>query len=505
MKYNIFNYINRLLTITTAMVLVMTLTSGCCRAQRSDTDTEVIKPTRMPLEYVAIDTSYSFICYDTSHLRFGSDTTMWRHFAQKWQRVTSSRKGHINIIQIGASHVQGGTFPHRLRRNFLLPFTDFLSDRGMIFPYSAAVKCNNPFDYKVSRSHALDLTRNVYKEPLEQLGLCGIAVTAHDSLAIVGMRLCDEELPFTTRRIVIMGESRGGVVPQLRIIQPDTLILNPVRIDTALRRYTYRFEQSIDSFSIILPCDSGQAFALTGVYLANDAPGISYHSIGVNGASVSDYLRKCPYLVRDLQMMPPDLAIFCIGINDASGPNFDSVVFKNNYLQLVDSIRAVNPDCAFLFVTNNDSYRRSRKRYSVNMNGLQVRDAFFRIAEATGGAVWDQFSVMGGLRSMDIWYQKGLAQRDRIHFTRSGYELVGDMLSNAIFETLRNLIPKEQETREPVPEDALMRRRQQPTDNVNEKALYKRRRGDHMEALNNRDNQSNNPESRDEGLRYIYY
>ncbi len=430
------NNLHRFVTILGSMAMVIMLTAGCCQAQRPDVVGVGVKPTRVPLEPVVIDTSYSFICYDTSHLRFGGDTTTWRHFAEKWYRVTSSRKGHINIVQIGASHVQGGTFPHRLRRNILLPFTDFLSDRGMVFPYSAAVKCNNPFDYKVSRSRPLELTRNVYKEPLEQLGLCGIAVTARDTEAVVGMRLCDDNLPFTTRRIVLLGESRGGVVPQLRIVQHDTIVLNPISIDTMLRRYTFSLEHSVDSFSILLPCTPGQSFAITGVYLASDSPGISYHSIGVNGSSVSDYLNKCPYWVSDLRMLPPDLVIFGIGINDAAGPNFDPAVFKNNYLRLIESIRAVNPDCAILFVTNNDSYRRSRKKYTVNNNGPIVRDAFFQLAEATGAAVWDQFAVMGGLRSMDVWCRNGLAQRDRVHFTRSGYELLGDMLSNAIFETL---------------------------------------------------------------------
>ena len=507
MSHCIITPLYRRVRLVLPMVLFLWLTVGCCHAQSSDPANDN-KPVLVPLEPVPIDTSFSFICYDTSHLRFGNDTTAWRRLAKKWHQVTSMRKGHLNIVQIGASHVQGGTFPHRVRRNMLMPFTDFLSDRGMIFPYSAAVKCNNPFDYKVSRSHALELTRNVYKEPLEKLGLCGIAVTAHDSLAVVGMRLCDADLPFTTQRIVLLGESRGGVVPQLQLVTPDTLTLNPTTIDTVLRRYTFELDRSVDSFKILMPCSTGQSFALTGVYLANDAPGVSYHSIGVNGASVSDYLRKCPFLVSDLHMLHPDLVIFCIGINDASGPNFDSVVFKNNYLQLVDSVRAVNPDCAFLFVTNNDSYRRVRKKYSVNTNGLQVRDVFFRLAEATGGAVWDQFAVMGGLRSMETWYQHGLAQRDRIHFTRSGYELLGDMLSNAIFEALRNLKPAEQQVQNDASDSKDLKRRRRNTGDDGDKYLYRRRNGDQTKASDYSTQQDNkqidNLDSRDEGFRYIY-
>ncbi|MDD4395772.1 MAG: GDSL-type esterase/lipase family protein, partial [Bacteroidales bacterium] len=128
----------------------------------------------------------------------------------------------------------------------------------------------------------------------------------------------------------------------------------------------------------------------------------------------------------------PDLVIFGIGINDAAGKDFDTTAFENNYLQLIQRIRSVNPDCAFIFMTNNDSYKRySRKKYSVNMNGPIIRRSFYRLAQQTGGAVWDQFDIMGGLRSMEKWRTAQLAQYDRVHFTYKGYNLMGDLFYNA--------------------------------------------------------------------------
>ena len=471
------------------VIVGLFLAAACCEAQSPNEST--VAPQRVPLDPVEYDTTHSFIIYDSNHLYFSSDTSKFAIFARKWHEVTTSRKGIINIVQIGASHVQGGTFPHRIRRNFLLPYSDFLSDRGMIFPYSAAVKCNNPFDYKVLRTRPLDLTRNVYKEPAEQLGLCGIAVTAADSAAEIKMKMNEPELSWATNEIVLLGESRGGVMPQLRISTEsnDSLLILPTAVDKKLRRYTFQLPATVDSFSIVLQCDSGQAFAVTGVYMANGNNGISFHSIGVNGASLNDYLRKCPYFTTDLQMLKPDMVIFGIGINDASGPNFDTVVFKNSYLQLVDSVRSVNPDCVFVFVTNNDSYKKSKKKYFVNNNGELARQAFYRIAEETGGAVWDQFAIMGGLRSMETWYKNGLAQRDRVHFSRAGYELLGDMLSNAIFEALRrqtaNLGPSVQ----------------QPPDSTttNRKALYK---GNNSKSNNKKTNTANRE---DERPAYILY
>ena len=172
------------------------------------------------------------------------------------------------------------------------------------------------------------------------------------------------------------------------------------------------------------------------MFLDNRKQGFSFHSIGVNGASVPDYLR-CEHFTRDLRLLHPDLVIFGIGINDAMPAVFDTAAFRRNYLRLVDSIRSVNPDCAFIFITNNDSFRKvRRRRYAVNTNGLLARKVFYRLAEETGGAVWDQFEVMGGLRSMEKWTKEGLAQGDRIHFTRAGYQLVGNLFTNALFEAV---------------------------------------------------------------------
>ena len=444
---------------TLVFFLLCFLMTGCGRAQNSRRNPVTINDS---LLFVPIDTSWSFINYDSNHLILSSDSSQMRRFAMKWYKLLATGQGHLNIMQLGASHVQGGTFPHTIRRNILIGACNAVGEsgydtrnthfpvgpRGMIFPYSAAVKCNNPFDYRISRSSALTLTRCVYKEPDQMLGLTGIAVTAADSAADVSVTLAEPDIDFATHRIILLGNSVGGLIPQLYIIEEsgDTVKVPLTEADEGFRRYTFDLPHTVDSFHVFLPCHPGQSFAITGIYLDHPWPvlqtsGITFHSIGVNGASVSDYLTKCPFFTTDLEMIDPDLVILGIGINDASGPNFDTAVFRQRYLQLVDSIRAVKPDCAFIFITNNDSYRRVKRKYSVNNNGPLAREAFLRVAEQCGGAVWDQFTIMGGLTSMDLWSKNDLGQRDHVHFTRKGYQLLGDLLSNAIFETLVQMRP----------------------------------------------------------------
>ena len=385
----------------------------------------------------AQETNYFFIRQEANKLHYDSTSAPMQAFFQKWNRMVISHQGNISIIHIGGSHVQAGTLPHRIRTNILSAYPTLVSGRGLIFPYSAAANCNNPNDYRVHCPQRVILTRNVHKEPAYPLGLCGIAVTAHDEPTTIQILNTDTQFDYSVTRVVILGHSPQGVVPQLSY---DNHYTSPSYIDSQRHRYIFNLARTVDSIEILLPCGDGQSFTLNGVQLSSRNAGITYNSIGVNGAAVPDYL-KCN-LHDDLHLLHPDLVIFGIGINDAHGTDFDSVAFRRNYLKLCDSIRSINPQCAFIFITNNDCYRKtSRRSYSVNTNGLQVRDVCYRLAAATGGAVWDQFEIMGGLRSMEKWQKAGLAQKDKVHFTRAGYQLIGDMFSQALLDAIHSAKP----------------------------------------------------------------
>lgn len=383
------------------------------------------------MEKRAVDT-LEFANFEADTFAFDVQNSKLIPFFQKFEEVVNTGEGNVNILHLGSSHVQAGTLSHTIRRNLLLSYPHLTARRGMIFPYSAANKCNNPADYKVKRSCEFQLIRNVYQEHLTPLGATGIAVYVQGQPAEIKITLSDEDLEFCTNRIIVLGESNDGkVVPWIRV---DTTYYYPVIKDPDLRRFVFDVKDFTDSFTVVMPCDSTERFTLTGVFLDNDSPGLTFHSIGVNGADLDDYLR-CPYFELDMELLQPDMVIFGIGINDANSDKFDSLTFKNRYLQLIQRIQKVNPECAFVFITNNDSYKKiSRRNYAVNKNNLQVREVFYRLADLTQGAVWDQFDIMGGLKSMDKWRQSGYAQTDRIHFTVKGYKLLGDLFFNAFVD-----------------------------------------------------------------------
>jgi lysophospholipase L1-like esterase len=169
--------------------------------------------------------------------------------------------------------------------------------------------------------------------------------------------------------------------------------------------------------------------------------GIMYHSIGVNGAHVPAFLR-CQLFSEQLAELNPDMVILGLGINDAYGRRFSQARFEDHYGQLIDKIKAAAPNALIVFTTNNDSYLY--RRY-VNKNGEKVQDSMFKMAKKYNAGVWDMFSVMGGLNSIVLWQKNGLAQSDKIHFTREGYLMIADLFFGALMKDFENYVLNKKE------------------------------------------------------------
>ena len=383
---------------------------------------------------------YDFTHFERNHLIYPSgDSMAMERFFTKMDSVVNFGVGNVNILHIGGSHVQAGTFTQQFRDDLLNIGDDLMGGSYFVFPFTAG-GTNNPSHYVIHSTGEWKYCRNaVRRDTDKRMGLAGAAVITTDSTAtiqIITRERYPSEIPpyYDFNKVTLLGFSETeNVVPALGY-EGDTLHGD---YDEEQSAYIFDLPDYTDSICILFDSVPGE-FTLTGVLLENDRPGISVHGVGVNGASVPSYLR-CDDFERDLALIKPDLIIFGIGINDAADKDFEVEAFKQNYRELIGIMLDVNPECALLFVTNNDSFksRRGKKKkriYEVNTNGVVVEQAFMELAKEYDAAVWDQFDIMGGLRSMQKWQNEGLAQRDKVHFTKDGYILIGDLLFNALIE-----------------------------------------------------------------------
>lgn len=436
--------------IVTLIFALLALCVGLVRGQVDLTAADSLPEMPTCTDTLVVDTVVTYVenaddldeTPEETEIRIEIDTLYWgrdsyalARFYEKLGRVLKTHQGHVHIIQIGGSHIQAGTMTHCIRKHLLDEFGAPAAARGFIFPYFAASACNNPSDYKTGKTRPFNLIRNVHQNYVFPLGAAGIAVWNADSLNSITIKMNAPKFDFVADTIVLLGKAYGWPIDP--ILKEDTIYHFPDSIDFDNDRYYFYIDRPVKDFTLYFPCSKGDTFVVNGILLKNSRPGITLSSIGVNGAQTTSYLR-CKNLTRDMRLLQPDLVIFNIGVNDAYGSSFDSVAFKNNYLKLVARIREASPDCAFIFVTNNDTWKKGKKgRYYVNKTGPMVQDVMYRLADLTGGAVWDQFAVMGGLKSMESWRKKGLAQKDRVHFTAAGYNLMGDLFWDAFIRELK--------------------------------------------------------------------
>ncbi len=380
--------------------------------------------------------SYMFAHFEENEITFPSgDSTAFVRFFKKLDTLFFFGEGDVNIVHIGGSHVQSGTFSNRMRRNLLSMRYGIEGGRGVVFPFSVA-KSNTPSSYYSSYTGKWSYCRNAQAKTPLRMGLTGMAAVTSDTSATVTIvsrernPMDDSPHDFSFDKVQVLGRTDSDtLVPVLYL---DSLMLYPVSHDPDKDLYEFALPRFTDS--LVLGTSGGPGeWHLTGIVLDHGRPGLTYHGIGVNGASLHSYF-KCEDFERDLALLEPDLMIFAIGINDANTARFNKELFISNYMKMVDMVHRVAPDCAILFVTNNDSFRRSRRSYYLNQNGPVVQDAFYQLARRYDAGVWDLFRIMGGLNSMKQWESAGLANRDKIHFTERGYILIGDLLYNALLD-----------------------------------------------------------------------
>ena len=440
-----------------------------------------------------------YALFDTTAnaIQFPQGDAAFQKLYEKLDSLVFLKQGKLRILHLGGSHIQADVMSGRFRERLAMSYPAMAADRGFVFPYSAA-RTNTPSSYSSVYKGKWDMSKNVLREVTKPLGLLGIAVSTEDPRAeftIAINRYSPEPLWFFNRARLFGFADSANIEPvllldsavihgtldsangsyvfelprlsdtlQIAMLWSDTLlqdslaqaIEDSIALDSLMRDSLLQdsiiaaalpgdslFQDSVpvdtlaaDSLADSLQGPARPRFTLSGILLENSSPGISYTSVGINGARVPHYFEEpCPNLERDLQFYKPDLVILSIGINDANVENFDEKRFRANYDTLITRLYRVVPNVPIIFTTNNDSYKKiRRKRYAKHPNGALARDAFMKLADDYKAGLWDLFTLMGGLGSMSDWEKAGLAKRDKVHFTHDGYVFLGDMLYAAFLK-----------------------------------------------------------------------
>jgi lysophospholipase L1-like esterase len=378
---------------------------------------------------------YPFIDYQKNKIEFPSDSSRFVRINEKLSRLIQEGQGKLEILQIGGSHIQADIYSNVARYRLQYFYPGLNGGRGFVFPYSIA-KTNNPVNLKVEYTGEWTSCRNVQKKKTCTLGLAGISVSTEDSIASFKIYSYESYHQYDFNKVKIFYEFSDSLFYKISLA--DSTLLDSLRIDTLNHYAEYFFNDYIDTLHLQLQkMDScSKPFTFYGASMETDDPGIVYHSIGINGASIPSFLR-CQLFQEQLSVISPDLVVLSLGTNDAYGKNFDSNVYYNNYDSLITRILLANPEVALLITVPNDDYLY--KRYP-NKYTAQQAEVIYKLAQKYGAGVWNLYEIMGGFNSSQTWYNYQLMKYDRIHFTKEGYILKGDLYFNAILKMFDNYI-----------------------------------------------------------------
>lgn len=331
-----------------------------------------------------------------------------------------STGGQVSIVHIGDSHIQADFFSGAVRKKLQECYGN--AGRGFVFPYRIAGS-NGALDVRFSYAGEWQYCHIKKGYADCTMGVAGYAVTpvSGASFSIDVASKADTDARFS--KITFL-DNNGGFLPT------DS---HGVYSPTKENKYTtLHFDDLQEKLTIKPASEEGNRPQLQGMVLENGKPGVLYHALGVNGSTVSQYLRSTDF-TQQISELNAALVIISFGTNDSytTPAKFCTECQKENYRKLIAKIREQNPDVGILLTTPPDHYYY--RRYP-NKNVKPLVESMYELAAEEEVALWDLYAAMGGAGSIAEWHKEGLSRGDLIHFTRDGYQLQGDMLYNALLD-----------------------------------------------------------------------
>lgn len=457
-----------------------------CNIASAQTDT-----TEVEIDSVFVD----MVNIDTTEIVTGNNiitnTSALKLVFMKLYQLEKEKKGHINIVHVGDSHIQADLMTGYIRKALQGRFGN--AGCGFTFPHKLA-KTNGGHYVRFESNAGWQSRRNIYSpEDGMNVGLSGIALKTREDF-VVELNVRDSSYEFNTIKIITPknkptfdlatssktivlestvpkkithriknGEVLGSIANKYDISIAQLKKANGLKSDNIRAGRTLKIpttqmqkkqikrseflplELNADAVSnfyhsdtalskiYMLPSKSYKEYTLSGLVLEKDDAGVLYHSIGVNGAKCSDY-NKYPLFFEQLPALQPDLVIISLGTNE-SFDKMNGVAYKEQLNLFIGNVRAKNPDVAILVITPPPSL--FKRKYPNTFAADYAKNIMIQETEKNY-ATWDLYSEMGGLFSVNRNAARGLMSTDRVHYSKDGYEKQGRLFSEAFLNAYDN-------------------------------------------------------------------
>ena len=263
-------------------------------------------------------------------------------------------------------------------------------------------------------------------------GLAGVSFTGEDG-AWSRIRLGSA----VERRLKVsyLGEPGGGKV---------AVVANGTEIGTI---ETDRPEKTAMRQSLSLPAGTKELelhvirgpVRLFSLFFETGGRGVTYSSIGLNGASAAVFtnLMNRAHWSEQLRESNPDLVVVNLGTNESGYANYVDTTYKDDLRNLIRLIHRAVPDASLLVMSPMDRGVREERGTIGTVTPLPRLVAMqAQVASEEGCAFFNTFESMGGPGTMGRWYmaEPRLVSADFIHPLPAGGRIVATLLYEALMK-----------------------------------------------------------------------
>lgn len=392
---------------------------------------------------------YPFIHFERNHYKFYNENSAnFEKLFYDFQQMVQNKDRKLNFYHIGGSHLQADIYTHEMRTYLQTNWKGLPGERGLIFPFDLA-GTNNPWNYEFKSGNKWTSYRSTINRPDSlDYGIMGAVIECPDSIIDIHFKYSKTKVKPGFDRLRIY-HNKGEFPYELTFGNDEHLVLRK-QTNNEIGYTDVYFTKELESFYAHFVRDTAMQYKMRilGFQLSNKQPGISYTTIGVNGAGLYTYLGN-KYFEEQLKEFPPDFFAFSVGTNDANTTyaNFRPEVFRANLDSVLQIVMRANPNCAILLTVPNDAYYK--KKY-LNKNVAREREMIIQLAKKYEAAVWDMYGIMGELGSSKTWSRAGLMRTDLVHFTAEGYRLKGNMFYESFLKWLEQMELRQQQQQQTI-------------------------------------------------------
>jgi hypothetical protein len=354
----------------------------------------------------------------------------------KLKGIKNNSDSDFVVVHFGDSHIEGDFLTGVIRKNLQEVFGS--GGEGILFPYDVCKGGYGPKSLTTVISGNWDCA-SIRKNPNNYpVGITGhTLVTTDKNATIIFIYDPKNEVQYGAdkiiERVTIWHSDKNFRLRMVRTGSAEKIYFDSVQQGNGLYRTI------ITNYKIGTPIklkfdstDANAIFNFHGISFENPSKyGLQYNRCGAVGATFLELVDNQEFTLAQLKKIKPDLLIFSYGSNESYDTNFKIDDYYKRVTQFIQRIKTEFPGINIIFTDTPDT--RSAGRFPVNT--IPINEKLKLIATENGAGFWDLNTIMGGNNSMIYWLNNGLAGKDKLHFTRVGYELQANLFSLAFLKT----------------------------------------------------------------------